>query len=370
MLLLGVLVIPRIDLGSTTSDLADDPAAAAAVVRSGPHQPPAGAPTSITTTVTTASRDAGPDLIVPLVAPTAEPTATATPAPTPLATPAPASTSGSGSQAGAAAAPPAPAAPPPAQTPAPAPVAGNVVTFGPSVTAGQLTAAIADNSIDVILLQPGTYSVGAMTINADRSRLVTIRSQTPGTVVFAGNGAGHAFGLGFGGRTSNIAFLNLIFDGYVIGERGVFTLGNAHNITMSGITIRNSTGVSGYLSWALYLSSSGSGPSNIVADYWTIVGNPGRTFGGAQLMHDPNARGAVFRHWTVSDLSYAIYAAADATGIAFDDWKITRSGASHDGGMYSVVSVVSGRVSNLHLYNSAGFYVYPPTVNGGGLTQQ
>jgi hypothetical protein len=207
-----------------------------------------------------------------------------------------------------------------------------------------------------------------MSINVDRTRRVLIRPQVPGTVVMAGQGNLHAFLIGVGGRAANIAFQDLIFDGYVVGERGVFTLGNAHSISMTGITIRNTKGVSGYLSWALYLSSSGGyGPSDIVADYWTVYGDPNRSFGGAQSMHDPNARSASFRHWTVSNLSYAIYAASDATGLVFDDWSISRSGAPHDTGIYSVVAVVKGVVSNLHATDSGGFYIYPPTVNGGGL---
>jgi hypothetical protein len=260
---------------------------------------------------------------------------------------------------------PAPPPPPPPPPPAPPAPGQNVVTFTPSVTQAQLLAAIADNAVDVIALAPGTYPLGGMSVNADRSRPVLIHPQVPGTVVINGLGADKAFTLGYPGRAANIAFDDLIFENYFIGERGVFTLSNAHNITMNHITIRNTRGQRPTYSWALYLSSSGgSGPSNVVAEYWNVVGDPNRTFGGIQLGHDPNARTAVMRHWTITNVTFPIYAAADATNITFDDFNIYDSGASHDGGNYAVVVVIPGPglVRDICLTRSGGFYIYSPQV--------
>jgi hypothetical protein len=287
------------------------------------------------------------------------PAPTTTANPTPIATPLPT-------------APPPPAPvptvvppPPPAPPAPPPPPSQNVITFTPSVTQAQLLGAIADNTVDVIALMPGTYPLGGMTVNADRTRPVVIRAQTSGTVVVDGNGADRAFMLGSSGRAANITFEGLIFEDYFIGERGVFTLGNTVNITMRQITIRNTRGVSGYLAWGLYLSSSGGfGPRNTLAEDWTIVGDPAHSFGGFQSGHDPNARTAVLRRWNVSNVTFAIYAASDATDMTFENFNITDSGANHDDGFYSVVIVIpgTGLLRDSCLTRSGGFYVYSPQV--------
>ena len=94
----------------------------------------------------------------PLPTPVPLPTPELIPTPVPLPTPAPVVT-------------PVPVfvTPPPASTPtgpatgpAPPASAGVALTFGPSATAAQLVAAISDNSIDTIFLQPGTYHVGKL----------------------------------------------------------------------------------------------------------------------------------------------------------------------------------------------------------------
>ena len=148
---------------------------------------------------------------------------------------------------------------------------------------------------------------------------------------------------------------------YLIGERGLFTLGNTLNITMNHITIRNTNGTRPTYSWALYLSSSGGfGPANTRADYWTIEGVAGKTLSGFHSEHDPNARTGTFNHWVVNNVPFAIYIASDATMLTFDDWDISNSGSPHDDGFYSVVFVwATGGLKDICLTNSGGFYVYP-----------
>jgi len=249
----------------------------------------------------------------------------------------------------------------PSPTATPLPTGQVIATFSPGVTAAQLASALANNAVDVIELTPGTYSPGTVSSSANRTRPILLHPQTPGTVTFDGNGSDVPFALGWSGRAANMTFDDLIFTDYLIGERGLFTLGNTLNITMNHITIRNTNGTRPTYSWALYLSSSGGfGPANTRADYWTIEGVAGKTLSGFHSEHDPNARTGTFNHWVVNNVPFAIYIASDATMLTFDDWDISNSGSPHDDGFYSVVFVwASGGLRDICLTNSGGFYVYP-----------
>ena len=257
-----------------------------------------------------------------------------------------------------------PVGPPPAQS------QGRVVQLGPSATAAQIEAVIKDNSVDTLELLPGTYTPGRQVyVNVDRTRHLLIHPKTPGTVVFK-NGSRPAFYIGLGSdggwpanaRGGNVTIDDLIFDGYHMGPDGIIWTGNCHDITLTHITVRNSTG-QGDTSWALYVSSSGGrGTTNLVANYWNVDGG-NRTLGAMQSYHNPNADGIVLHHWTVKNAVYAIYAQSDATGLDIDDWAITSSGS---GSLSVVIWNVSGVIKNVHATNSGAPSIRSPMVDGGG----
>ena len=248
------------------------------------------------------------------------------------------------------------------------------VQLGPGATAAQIEAVIKDNSVDTLELLPGTYTPGRQVyVNVDRTRHLLIHPKTPGTVVFE-NGDGPAFYIGFGSdggwpanaRGGNVTIDDLIFDGYHMGPDGIIWTGNCHDITLTHITVRNSTG-QGDTSWALYVSTSGGrGTTNLVANYWNVDGG-NRTLGAMQSYHNPNADGIVLHHWTVKNAVYAIYAQSDATGLDIDDWDIDSSGYSTGSGSLSVVIWnVSGVIKNVHATNSGAPSIRSPMVDGGG----
>jgi len=159
-----------------------------------------------------------------------------------------------------------------------------------------------------------------------------------------------------------------VFDGFTIGRTGLFDLGNAHDITMNNIVVRNVTGPVAY-SWALYLESdAGIGPSNVVANNWTVDGSS-RTLGAFTIGHPPGPRGVTVTGWHVTNASYAIYAGGSgnqASGVNISDWTIDSSGLDH-----SVVLVhTTGTIRNVHATNSGGPEISLPMVDAGGNTWQ
>ena len=317
----------------------------------------------------TASETAAPtDAASSTAAPTPAAPATAAPTPDPTAVPTAAPTPGQD--------PPADPTPRPTPrptrtpTPPPPPSSGDVVQLGPNASAAQIEAVIKDTSIDTLELLPGTYTPGRQVyVNVDRSRHLLIHPKTPGTVVFKGGGR-PAFYIGLGGeagwsasaRGGNVTIDGLIFDGYHMGPDGIIWTGNAHDITLTHITVRNSTGQSDK-SWALYVSTSGGrGTTNLVANYWTVDGG-NRTLGAMQTYHNPNGHGIVLHHWTVKNAGYAIYAQSDATGLDIADWTISSSGYD---GLSVVIRNVSGVIKNVHATNSDGPSIQRPMVDGGG----
>jgi hypothetical protein len=242
-----------------------------------------------------------------------------------------------------------------------------IVSFGPTVTASRLLASIADNTIDVIELAGGMYTPGPVTINVARTRPLLIRPAKGATVVFA-KGSTTAFAFGFaGGVAGNITMQGFIFDDYHIGATGIIWIGNAHDITLNSMTVRNSTGLGG-TSWALYLSTdNGTGPSNIVANDWLVDGG-GRTLGALQSYHNPNARGVTALRWKVSNCAYTIYAHSDATGLDIEDWTADSCGLTTYAFLSVILQDVGGIIKNVHSTNSGAAAIGAPMVDGGGNT--
>jgi len=263
-------------------------------------------------------------------------------------------------------------APTPKPTPTPAPSAGpKVVRLTARVTAAQFVSAVRDNTTDIIELAGGTYRPGLIRLNVDRTRPVIIRPAAGATVVFSGTGSQSAFWLGFGGVAGGITIEGLVFDGFTIGTTGLFDLGNAHDITINNITVRNVTGPVAY-SWALYLESdAGIGPRNVVATNWTVDGSS-RTLGAFTIEHPPGPQSVTVTGWHVQNASYAIYSANSATGVDIADWTIDSSGLLDTSMSPNPLSVVlantTGTIRNVHATNSGGPEILPPMVDAGGNT--
>jgi len=262
--------------------------------------------------------------------------------------------------------------PTPKPTPTPAPSAGpKVVRLTARVTAAQFVSAVRDNTTDIIELAGGTYRPGLIRLNVDRTRPVIIRPAAGATVVFSGTGSQSAFWLGFGGVAGGITIEGLVFDGFTIGTTGLFDLGNAHDITINNITVRNVTGPVAY-SWALYLESdAGIGPRNVVATNWTVDGSS-RTLGAFTIEHPPGPQSVTVTGWHVQNASYAIYSANSATGVDIADWTIDSSGLLDTSMSPNPLSVVlantTGTIRNVHATNSGGPEILPPMVDAGGNT--
>jgi hypothetical protein len=261
--------------------------------------------------------------------------------------------------------------PTPAPTPTPAstptPVA-KVVGLTSSVTAAQFASAAQDNTTDVIELAGGIYHTGVITLNVDRTRPLIIRPAAGATVVFAGVGSQSAFWIGSGGVAGNITIEGLVFDGYSLSTNGIVWLGNCHDITLNDITVRNSTGQTGY-SWALYMSTDGgASPRNVVANNWIVDGGA-RTIGALQMGHagGPTISGVILHGWQVTNASYAIYSAVGATGVDIDGWTINSSG---DSGLSVDLVNTAGTIEKVHATNSGGPQIELPMVDAGGNTWQ
>ncbi len=106
------------------------------------------------------------------------------------------------------------------------------------MTGTQLKAAISDNSLDTILLQPGTYHVGRMDIFAARTRPVVVRPESSGVTFDGDSVAGvQKLFIWFNGA-ANITLQGVTITDYGPKDTGViiFTDG-AHDITLDGLTM-------------------------------------------------------------------------------------------------------------------------------------
>jgi hypothetical protein len=154
----------------------------------------------------------------PVATPTPEPTPSPSPEPTPEPTPSPTPT------------------PTPSPTPTPVPT-GKTVTYSPGMTSSQLLSTLQDNTVDTVILQGGTYRPGSMRVNINRTRPIVVRPADGAQVTWTGNST---IQFGLGGSASNIELDGLIFDGYSLGDTGIVWVGNAHDITLNDMTVRNS----------------------------------------------------------------------------------------------------------------------------------
>jgi hypothetical protein len=230
-----------------------------------------------------------------------------------------------------------------------------IVSFTTSDTGSTFLNLLADETVDVIEMAAGTYALPEIDIDVNRTRLVVVRPAPNATVIMSGAKArgNPQFMFGFNGTAGNITMQNFVFDGFVLAQQGIVQGFNCHDITLNGMTVRNSrcngTSAQPYQSWAIYLTASPTVvPTNFTANGWTVDGSARRmgmlqVYGGNHI----TATG-----WSVSNAYYAVYASGSRgplSDLVLDNWSIANSGAPAWG--YTNVSVamedLSGRFSNM-----------------------
>lgn len=248
-----------------------------------------------------------------------------------------------------------------------------VKAFPATGTQAQFLAALADPTIDVLELAPGTYHFAETVINIDRTdRPLIVRPAANARVIFAGDAAGGGqFYFGLGGVAAYLAFEfgGVTFDGYTLGDTGLVWMGNANHITFDGPTIQNvtSTGSGPIYSWALYLSvDAGVSPSFVAVDDWTVIG-ASHDFSALQAGHPPSVAANIdARRWNVSGVAYSVYAYGTVTDLILDDWTITNSVVADRPYTVYFGSGVSGTYTNMHAAGSGGIESTGKMTDGGG----
>ena len=239
----------------------------------------------------------------PAPTPTATPAPTSTPAPT--ATPVPTQTAGPTST-------PAPT-PTRAPTPTPAPTATPTATPTPAPTTPpgaktvnvasvpSLLSALADDSVDVIVVANGTYHISASGNQASdslwigsryagRTRPVTVRAATIGQVTFDGGGGGLG-GISFNGGAHDQTWDGFHFANGLVGSTGVIVFGGyagmaaPYDISLKHITVDSSIHRvnAGATDHALYFSYALEGWHDILIEDFTVVATD--TMGLASGIH-------------------------------------------------------------------------------------
>ncbi len=241
-------------------------------------------------------------------------------------------------------------------TPASAPVSTQrIVSFTTSSTRSTLLGLLADETVDVIEMAAGTYNLPVTYIDINRTRPVVVRPAAGATVVLSGVNLGGSgqFEIGDHGTAGNITMQGLIFDGYTLGQIGIFHIFNAHDITLNDMVVRNSrangTSAAPYHSWAVYITSTSTvSPTNIAVNRWTVDGSARglsalQVYGGSHI----TATG-----WTVAHAYFAVYACSDRgplTDFILDGWTVTDTGSSSTSLYFNTAS---GRYSNMHATGS------------------
>jgi hypothetical protein len=227
-------------------------------------------------------------------------------------------------------------APTPSSTPSPPPSAGGiVVTFDPDLTAEELERAIADMDVDVIELTSGTYRLGAVEINVDRtSRPLTIRPTGGASVTFKGSGEATAGGQFYFGLSSPAKWITFsgpfTFDGYLLAQAGIFELRQSDHVTLRDITIRNISrdavrADKAYFTWGAYISGNNR---HLTASGWNLIGS-GREWSGIQIDSGTSASSVKLLDMTMSDLDYAFYENVPTTDLLLDGWVVSNCSSSN-----------------------------------------
>jgi hypothetical protein len=343
-------------LATTVFDVADvTPGATTPAPTSAPTPRPDPTTNPTPTPTPVATPTTGPTSTpTPVATPTVNPTSAPTPVATPTANPTPTAV-------------PTPTAPPPST--------GKVVSFGTSGSGSQFLALLRDETVDAIELA-GTYRLPYMVVNVNRTRPIEVRPAAGATVVFSGANVGPdpQFSFGFGGRTSNMTFTGITFDGFVLGQQGVIQTLDVRSMTFRNITVRNSRSNGStarpYHSWAAYIAANASyHASDLTLDHWQVIAS-GRSMSAVSI--DGGDHISV-TNWTVRHAYFAIHVSPENTSISsllLDTATIDDSGGPSWG--YADVSVpmenAAGTFRDLHATNSGVLLNLgsPRMTSGGG----
>jgi outer membrane biosynthesis protein TonB len=326
---------------------------------------------------------AGPTA-TPTAAPTAGPTPTPTPLPTAGPTPTPLPTAGPTPTPLPTAIPTAIPTATPAPTAAPTQPAGSKAVIVASIPA--LKTALADNTVDEIIVANGTYHLSPShrfladslwiggNAYANRTRPITVRAATIGGVTFDGGGATGYAALSFEDGAHDQTWDGFTFANMVANESGIIEFGGylprrtVHHLTIRNIRILgtcrgNATTSSGNTTeHAIYFAHAvGVGPHDLLAEDISVDGsgflasaihgdhgdalNPPAWNVTVRRLHVVKTQQAIilwepaFRNWTIDTadisgaLAYAVrYEAIGGTGITFSNITSTGSGVR---GFYS-----------------------------------
>jgi hypothetical protein len=217
-----------------------------------------------------------------------------------------------------------------------------------------LKKALADNTVDTIIVANGTYHVspsnqqvasdslwiGSQGVGgfafAERTRPVTVRAETIGGVTFDGGG-----GSGYGGLSFEAGAHDQTWDGFnfanmVGSQTGVIEFGGydptgragPYNITLRHISIRNSchrASSSSNQEHAVYFAHAATRPHDILLEDIAIDGTDSLSlWGGIHAYHgdatNPPADHVTVRRLTTTGLNYPIIMWWDGSGANAHDW--------------------------------------------------
>ena len=348
--------------------------------------------TSTPTPAPTATATQAPTPAPATAAPTQAPTQAPTTAPTKAPTPAPATTAPTTAPTQAPALAPATAAPTvaptttPTQAPTPVPTIPAGWTSVNVASIPALLSALADNSVDEIVVADGTYSIsgsGNQASNslwigsryASRTRPVTVRAQTVGGVTFDGGG-GYLGGISFNGGAHDQTWDGFHFANGTTSQTGVIMFGGyagmaaPYNITLKDITVDASCHRvnSGATDHAVYFSYAVGGPHDILLEDLTVDASDPMGLVSAVHMdhgyasdapntaaHDVTVRGLTFTGNTGIASQQAIILWQPPTS----DWLFDGATITNSGGLAIRYESSPGSnivFQNITSVNSGGFY--------------
>ncbi len=346
-----------------------------------PNDPPGPVPTDApapTDTPAPTDAPAPTDVPAPTVAPTPDPTSAPTVAPT--ATPAPT------------VAPTAPPTPAPTPRPTPVPTPAPTPTQAPGINSVRVTSipglltALADNTVDEIVVANGTYTISASSNQASnslwigsryasRTNPVTVRAETVGGVTFTAGG-GALGGLAFNGGAHDQTWNGFHFANGTVSQTGVIVFGGyagqkaPHDITLRNITVDHSVHRvnNGTTDHAVYFSYALDTWGAILIDNLTVDASD--TMGLASAIHmdhgyasdAPNvpAHGVTVRNLTFSGNAGA---AGQQAIILWQppvhDWLFDGATITNAGGQatrFESIGAKNVEFENITSTNSHGFY--------------
>jgi len=242
-----------------------------------------------------------------------------------------------------------------------------------------LLTALADNSVDEIVVADGTYHVSPASLQhadslwigakfAGRTRPVTVMAQTTGGVTFDGGGETYFGGLSFEAGAHDQTWQGFVFAHGTPTQTGVITFGGyagmvaPYNITLRDITIAGTitSTYAGSEDQSIYFSEAVGGPHDILIDGYTVNGAGGvntaltfyhsdaadknawnvtvknmavtGTYEAVELW-DPTAHDILIEDSTITNARNVAVRYEQGTGITLTD--ITSTGSGSEQGFYS-----------------------------------